>query len=242
MNRSSLLAVFGSVLAASSAAAQVGEITPIEITPLEVTPLEVTPLVTGDANKLEASAESIARMKTALKQVLDRVEESRNEKDVVKLNCVNEKLTQIRSLLKVAEQADLALREAVASHDPSGEAEFAKIAIARTKIETLRAEADQCIGQLAYMVDEKTNVEVEQPANLPGAGGDALSLGVATRSDEIAQATAGSIIADSIMTGSDSVLGAGPPPESTMGPVSQGSIPPPPVDTVTRPPDLSPYL
>jgi hypothetical protein len=127
---------------------------------------------TSDTDKLEASADALARMKTSLKQVLGRVEEARNEKDVVKLNCVNEKLTQIKALLKVAEQADISLHEAVANKDPMAESEFAKIAIARSKVEGLRADSEQCIGQLAYIVDEKTTVEVQQPSNLPGDGND----------------------------------------------------------------------
>jgi hypothetical protein len=135
----------------------------------------------SDTDKLEAAAASIARMKAALKQVLGRAEQARNEKDVVKLNCVNEKLTQIKSLIKVAEQADIALHESVATKDNGGATEFSKIAIARTKIDGLRADSEQCVGQLAYMVDEKTTVEVEQPAGLPfqGDGG----LGVAHRTD-----------------------------------------------------------
>jgi hypothetical protein len=127
---------------------------------------------TSDADKVEASAEHLARMKTALKATLGRVEEARNEKDVVKLNCVNEKLTQIKALLKVAEQADIALHEAISSRDPGADAEFSKVAIARAKVDGLRAEADQCIGQLAYIVDQKTTVEVQQPSNLPDAAAD----------------------------------------------------------------------
>ncbi len=128
--------------------------------------------VTSDADKLEASADHIARMKVSLKHVLGRVEEARNEKDVVKLNCVNEKLTQIKALLRVAEQADVGLHEAISNRDPGAEAELSKVAIARAKIDALRGESDQCIGQLAYIVDEKTTVEVQQPSNLPGEGND----------------------------------------------------------------------
>jgi hypothetical protein len=127
----------------------------------------------SDAEKLEKSAESITRMKAGMKAVLVRVEEARNEKDVVKLNCVNEKLTQVKGLLKVAEQSDIALHEAIANKDPAAESEFSKIGIARTKVDALRNDADQCIGQLAYIVDEKTTVEVQQPAGLADRGGDA---------------------------------------------------------------------
>jgi len=133
--------------------------------------------VASDAEKLEASADHLARMKAALKQVTGRIEEARNEKDVVKLNCVNEKLTQIKALYKVAEQADVALHEAVSNRDPGAEAEFSKVSIARAKIDALRGEADQCIGQLAYIVDEKTTVEVQQPSNLPNAADAELFAG-----------------------------------------------------------------
>lgn len=120
-----------------------------------------------DSQKVEKAADHVARMKASMKAVLQRVEDARNEKDVVKLNCVNEKLTQVKGLLKVAEQADVALNEAVARKDDAADTEFQKISMARVKIDGLRGEADQCIGQLAYVVDSETSVEVEQPENLP---------------------------------------------------------------------------
>lgn len=123
-----------------------------------------------DAQKLEKSAENLERMKASLRNVLSRVEEARAEKDVVKLNCVNEKLTQVKGLIKVAEQADISLHEALTSKDPSADSEFTKIGIAKSKVDALKGDADQCIGQLAYIVDEKTTVEVQAPQGLPGQG------------------------------------------------------------------------
>jgi hypothetical protein len=123
--------------------------------------------VLTDAEKVEKASDHVVKMKAAMKGVLRRVEDARNEKDVVKLNCVNEKLTQVKGLLKVAEQADVALSESIARKDDSADTEFQKISMARAKIEQLRSEADQCIGQLAYVVDSETSVEVEQPENLP---------------------------------------------------------------------------
>jgi hypothetical protein len=131
----------------------------------------------SDAEKVEKSAEAIARMKAGLKQVLVRVEDARNEKDVIKLNCVNEKLTQIKGLLKVAEQSDVALNEALASKQPTADTEFAKVNIARGKVDGLKADADQCIGQLAYIIDEKTTVDVSQPINLPNVDGGSRLFG-----------------------------------------------------------------
>jgi hypothetical protein len=120
-----------------------------------------------DAEKIKQADDAISRMKLQLKQVLSRLEDARAEKDIVKLNCVNEKLAQMKGLLKVSEQADIALQEAVARKDEGAEAEFQKISIAKVKVEQLRSEAEECIGQLAFVVDERTTVEVEQPTDLP---------------------------------------------------------------------------
>jgi hypothetical protein len=124
------------------------------------------PGIVPDAQKVQKADEYLARMRQDLKQVLARLEDARSEKDIVKLNCVNEKLAQVKGLLRVAEQADVALQESVARKDGGAEAEFQKISIAKVKVDQLRAEADQCVGQLAYAVDERTTVEVEAPAGL----------------------------------------------------------------------------
>ena len=122
-----------------------------------------------DKRKLTEATQVLARLQGILKDVLKSLEEARAEKDVLKLNCVNEKLTQIKGLLRVVEQSDIALQEAVAKGDEeSAQHEYAKIAIARQRAEQLRADAEQCIGQLAY-VDERTVVTVEVPEDLPDA-------------------------------------------------------------------------
>jgi hypothetical protein len=130
-------------------------------------PQGVKPTGLSGPEMLDRADRDVVRMKQVLKQVLGRVEEARGEKDIVKLNCVNEKLTQIKGLLKVAEQADISLQEAVARKDEGADADFAKVGIARGKVDQLRVEAEECIGQLAYVVDERTQVEVEVPKDLP---------------------------------------------------------------------------
>jgi hypothetical protein len=121
-----------------------------------------------DPEKLRRSVEALARMRNVLKEVLGKLEEARNTKDVVKLNCVNEKLTQVKGLLRISEQSDVALQEAVAKKETSqGEHEFTKVMIARQKVDQLRAEAEECIGQLAFRTDENLTVEVEVPDDLP---------------------------------------------------------------------------
>ena len=121
-----------------------------------------------DNEKLKVSSDSLSVMRAALKDVLQKLEEARNTKDVVKLTCVNEKLTQIKGLLRISEQSDVALQEAVARRESqSADHEFTKVTIARSKVDQLRAEAEQCMGQLAFRADENATIEVETPDYLP---------------------------------------------------------------------------
>jgi wobble nucleotide-excising tRNase len=111
---------------------------------------------------------TIDGMKTLNAQVDKLAAQARSEKDIVKLNCVNEKLNQVRGLLKVSEQAEADLREANARReDEQSLHAFAKVGIAGKKVSQLRQDAEQCIGQLAFYNDEKTQVDVEIPPGLP---------------------------------------------------------------------------
>jgi hypothetical protein len=114
------------------------------------------------------AAGHVKEMRQALTFVLRKFEEARAAKDVVKLNCVTDKLTNIKGLLRISEQADIGLQEAVAKREEQkAEHEYSKVAIAHTKILQLRAEAEQCVGMLAFETG-KTVVEMETPPDLPG--------------------------------------------------------------------------
>ncbi|MBS2027976.1 MAG: hypothetical protein JST54_08750 [Deltaproteobacteria bacterium] len=125
----------------------------------------------SDKDKVSHSAAIIAKMRDTLKVVLQKLTEAREAKDVVRLNCVNEKLTQIKGFIKIGEQADLGLQEAVAKTD-SGAAdhEFTKVEIAGQRVAQLRADAEACIGEIAWNGTEgQTKVDVTEPADLPVA-------------------------------------------------------------------------
>jgi hypothetical protein len=122
-----------------------------------------------DEEKLERSGNAVRAMREVLREVLEKLEEARRTKDVVKLNCVNEKLTQIKGLLRISESADVALQEAVTRQErTASEHEYTKVMIAHQKVMQLRSETEECIGQLAFRTDENLSVEVEEPRDLPG--------------------------------------------------------------------------
>lgn len=113
---------------------------------------------------------TIAKIREASGVVQAKVQEARDTKDIVKLNCVNEKLTQITALLRVSEQAAPLLKDALLIRDANAVAhESSKVKLAGQKVDLLKSEADECIGQLAFRTDENLVVEVVEPENLyPG--------------------------------------------------------------------------
>lgn len=69
---------------------------------------------------------------------------ARKEKDVIKLNCVNDKLVQVKPQMNIADSAELELESA---RDADRMAVFDSIAQAAENVRRLREEADQCIGE-----------------------------------------------------------------------------------------------
>jgi hypothetical protein len=135
--------------------------------------------VAGDENltdkaKLEKSTVSIKKMREVLTRLLAMLEEARKERDIVKINCVNEKLTAVKALLRIAEQADVNMQEAVVKNERvTVSHEYEKISIAYQKVMILKSEAEGCTGLVAWYPGE-TNIEIEEPKGMPGGDPTAL--------------------------------------------------------------------
>jgi hypothetical protein len=72
-------------------------------------------------------------------------ETARKEKDVIKLNCVNDKLVQIKPQMNIGEQARTALENSADTDDRA--TLFTEVTVSGENIRRLREEADQCIGE-----------------------------------------------------------------------------------------------
>lgn len=79
---------------------------------------------------------------------------ARAENDVIKLNCVNDKLVQVKPILNMLDEQALEV-------DSSGDGErslvFDKVASAAENVHRLREEADQCIGEPVTIGSESSN-------------------------------------------------------------------------------------
>lgn len=87
--------------------------------------------------------------------------EARKQKDVIKLNCINDKLLQIKQLLNILEEGTSKLALAIADGD-HGERyhRYTVIKISGEKIGGLRDEAEACVGEeISYLGPLAVNVD-----------------------------------------------------------------------------------
>lgn len=100
-------------------------------------------------------------------QVLKRVETlqdgARKQKDIIKLNCVADKLVQTKANINIADQAMVALQENIGRSDEGGRThEFTRLTIIHQKVLVLGAEAENCIGEdLSFVGATRISVEVD---------------------------------------------------------------------------------
>lgn len=79
--------------------------------------------------------------------VMRLLDEARRERDVIKITCLNDKLTQINVNLRTAEDRQDALRQAIQSGDTEARNhQFTILDVLKQKLDTLLLEARQCTG------------------------------------------------------------------------------------------------
>ncbi len=119
-------------------------------------------------NELNQARDDLDAIRDAQSQVQKMVDQARGDKDMVRLNCVNAKLTLIAASLKLAEGYERDLRDAVSQSDGKRVSQLAaKISLARQKASTMQNQADQCVGQLGGKDKDKgTDVHVETAKDL----------------------------------------------------------------------------
>ncbi len=101
-------------------------------------------------------------MKGVRAKVLETLEDTRkNEKDLVKLDCVNSKFSTIKGFLKVSEQSFKKLEKA--SDKKNAQHQFALISLASSKVQNQGVEAQACAGEvLRYTGDTEVNPDIDE--------------------------------------------------------------------------------
>jgi hypothetical protein len=102
-----------------------------------------------DLSQMSSEVSSrIDAMKDTLGVAVQRLQEARSNKDIIQINCVNDRLSIIKGLLSISERADIAMKEASASGDTElVKHEHTKVSIAAMRVENLRVEVEGCVGE-----------------------------------------------------------------------------------------------
>jgi hypothetical protein len=90
-------------------------------------------------------------------------ETARRQKDIIKLNCVTDKLVQAKVNINIAEQSMTSLQENISRSDEGGGThEFTRLTIVNQKVLILGTEAENCIGEdLSFVGATRVDVEVD---------------------------------------------------------------------------------
>ncbi len=122
--------------------------------------------LSGDEQVVQAE-NYISKMKETQSSVERLANKARGDKDIIKLNCVNDKLIQIKGHLNLGERTRDSLKTAVARQDEAARNHsFAKLTITYQKVIVLSQEAEACIGEDITFVGA-TRVDVEIDKDIP---------------------------------------------------------------------------
>ncbi len=95
---------------------------------------------------IEAKTEAARGIVSKVQAMLDQ---ARKDKDILRITCINDKLTQIRVNIGGIEERTLALRLAVDSGDPTvANHQFEILRIYISRVQGLKAEAENCLGEV----------------------------------------------------------------------------------------------
>jgi len=129
--------------------------------------------------EMSASAESLmSMMRGHLRHVTQLRDKATAEKDIIKLNCINDKLMPLKAQMNLADVAHRSLTDAIAAgNDDARYSAYADLTINNDKVKDLRDEADACVGDALTYVG-KTDVQVTGPDNPLVPGDDGFGEGI----------------------------------------------------------------
>jgi hypothetical protein len=124
---------------------------------------------------LNNAADYQKRIAEASARIQGLVENARKQKDIIRFNCLADKLVQVRANQNVADKALSSLQEAVGRQDESTAFhEYTRLTIVNQNVQVLANEAEACVGEdMSYVGATRVDVNVEgvppgdptQPAN-----------------------------------------------------------------------------
>jgi len=124
-----------------------------------------TPTISG-AEMLAQGREYRGQIEAIVLQIQTQVQQAKSDKDVIRLNCLLDKLTQVKVNGNMMDQALQALQDMISRRDEGAALhEYTRVTIINQKVQVLRTEADACVGAETNYVGP-TRVFIEVPPGL----------------------------------------------------------------------------
>ena len=123
----------------------------------------------GTKVTFSATVELRPRSTATRRRVSDLLDRARTDRDLIKVNCLNDKLTQVDVTLRSAREHQELLQNSVSlNNDGQRNHEFQLMNIFRSRSEVLETEARQCIGEETGTFDPtRTVITVRVDPNIP---------------------------------------------------------------------------
>ncbi|MBK6532005.1 MAG: hypothetical protein IPF99_21095 [Deltaproteobacteria bacterium] len=121
------------------------------------------------ADQLREASSTLDSITATRRRVSDLLDRARTDRDLIKVNCINDKLTQIDVTLRSAREHQELLQNSVSlNNDGQRNHEFQLMVIFRQRSENLRVEAQQCIGEETGTFDPtRTVITVRVDPSIP---------------------------------------------------------------------------
>jgi hypothetical protein len=112
---------------------------------------------------LNNAAEYQKRITESGARIQALVEQARKQKDIIRFNCLADKLVQVRANMNVSEKAMSSLQEAIGRQDESTAFhEYTRLTIVNQNVQVLANEAEACVGEdMSYVGATRVDVNVE---------------------------------------------------------------------------------
>jgi hypothetical protein len=146
-----VLAAFGTVYAQSpdgTATLDVGASVEAKVSPQEMT---------------SRAGSAVAEMEAVQSRLTSLQSSARESRDIIKLNCVNDKLLQVKQLLNIAESARVSLSGAISGRNEGDRYhQYTVITVSAEKARALRDEAEACVGE-ELVFRGRASIDVDAP-------------------------------------------------------------------------------
>ncbi len=117
----------------------------------------------SSSDMLSRAKDSVSKMQETVRDIAQLQEQAKKQKDVIKLNCVNDKMVQVKGHMAVADTAMGNLNEAMGKGDDDGRRhEYQRVSILFQKVLVLGTEARNCVGDdLSYVGGVQRSEEID---------------------------------------------------------------------------------